>query len=214
MKKTIITLCLPLLSALLCSLGANSESALLRSLAGQTAAAQDWKSAISGLVSSVTGSNATLTAADLVGTWNYKGSTCEFESDNLLQKAGGSLAASRVAGKMDTYLAKVGIKAGACSFTFNSDGTCTTVVNKRSYNGKYTFDEKTAQIVVSSTTGLAKLTATVKKDGGQLKLLFNADKLLQLAEFIGKKSTNTSIKSISALLGSYDGMQIGMKLEK
>ena len=41
-------------------------------------------------VNAVTGKS----TADMTGTWSYTGSAIEFESDNLLQKAGGAVAAT------------------------------------------------------------------------------------------------------------------------
>ena len=56
--------------------------------------AQSWKDLfnkdnIEKVVNAVTG-NQTI---DMTGTWTYSGSAIEFESDNLLQKAGGAAAA-------------------------------------------------------------------------------------------------------------------------
>ncbi len=56
--------------------------------------AQSWsdllnKDNISKVVNAITG---TTESIDMTGTWNYKGSAVEFESDNLLMKAGGAAA--------------------------------------------------------------------------------------------------------------------------
>ena len=73
--------------------------------------AQSWadlfkKENIEKVVNAVTGNN----AIDMTGTWTYSGSAIEFESDNLLQKAGGAAAASLAENKLNEQLAKVGIK--------------------------------------------------------------------------------------------------------
>ena len=49
--------------------------------------------------------------ANMTGTWSYTGSAIESESDNLLQKAGGTVAATAAEKKLDEQLAKAGIKA-------------------------------------------------------------------------------------------------------
>ena len=75
-------------------------------------------------VSVVTGKN----TASVIGTWSFTGAALEFESDNLLQKAGGSVAATAVEKKLDGFLEKVGITAGEMSFTFEADSTfCTQI---------------------------------------------------------------------------------------
>ncbi len=48
------------------------------------------------------------------GTWTYTGPAIEFESDNLLQKAGGSVAANAAENKLKRTIGKVGIKPDKC----------------------------------------------------------------------------------------------------
>ena len=60
------------------------------------------KENIEKVVNTVTGKN----TASLTGTWSFTGSAVEFESDNLLNKAGGAVAANMVEGKLDEYLGK------------------------------------------------------------------------------------------------------------
>ena len=67
----------------------------------------------------------------MTGTWTYSGSAVEFESDNLLMKAGGAAAATMAENKLNEQLSKVGIKEGQMSFTFNADSTFTSTVGKR-----------------------------------------------------------------------------------
>lgn len=79
--------------------------------------AQSWKDLlnkdnISKVVNAITGTPETI---DMTGTWNYKGSAVEFESENLLMKAGGAAAATMAENKLDEQLSKVGIKAGHLS---------------------------------------------------------------------------------------------------
>jgi len=82
--------------------------------------AQSWKDLfnkdnIEKVVNAVTG-NQTI---DMTGTWTYSGSAIEFESDNLLQKAGGAAAAAVAEKKLDEQLAKVGIKDGQYFYKYS-----------------------------------------------------------------------------------------------
>ena len=52
---------------------------------------------------------------------------CKFESDNLLAKAGGEVAAKQVEEKMSGVLEKLGFKEGA-TYIFNEDSTYTSVI--------------------------------------------------------------------------------------
>ena len=84
------------------------------------AGAQDLKSILSGVAKAVVGNKAT-TASSIIGTWTYSGPECQFESENLLAKAGGEMAAKEVEEKMIAVYNKVGMNN--IRYTFNEDGT-------------------------------------------------------------------------------------------
>ncbi|MBR6195402.1 MAG: DUF4923 family protein, partial [Prevotella sp.] len=50
-----------------------------------------------------------VTAQDLIGAWNYSGPGCAFTSENLLAKAGGEVAATRIKEKALPYYQQIGI---------------------------------------------------------------------------------------------------------
>ena len=176
--------------------------------------AQSWKDLfnkdnIEKVVNAVTG-NQTI---DMTGTWTYSGSAIEFESDNLLQKAGGAAAAAVAEKRLDEQLAKVGIKDGQVSFTFNADSTFTSTVGKRTMTGTYSYDA-TDKVVHLRYFKLLNMNAKVNCTSTNMDLLFNADKLLKLIAFISSKSSSTTLKTISSLADSYDGMMLGFALKK
>ena len=176
--------------------------------------AQSWrdlfnKDNIEKVVNAVTG-NQTI---DMTGTWTYSGSAIEFESDNLLQKAGGAAAAAVAEKKLDEQLAKVGIKDGQVSFTFNADSTFTSTVGKRTMTGTYSYDA-TDKVVHLRYFKLLNMNAKVNCTSTNMDLLFNSDKLLKLIAFISSKSSSTTLKTISSLADSYDGMMLGFALKK
>ena len=49
-------------------------------------------------------------------------------------------AVSTVEDKISKYYEMVGIREGACTFVFNSDGTFTSTVGAKTINGRYTMD--------------------------------------------------------------------------
>ena len=176
--------------------------------------AQSWKDLfnkdnIEKVENAVTG-NQTI---DRTGTWTYSGSAIEFESDNLLQKAGGAAAAAVAEKKLDEQLAKVGIKDGQVSFTFNADSTFTSTVGKRTMTGTYSYDA-TDKVVHLRYFKLLNMNAKVNCTSTNMDLLFNSDKLLKLIAFISSKSSSTTLKTISSLADSYDGMMLGFALKK
>ena len=182
------------------------------------AKAQTWKDIfnrenISKTVDAVKEVTGTAVVKDITGTWNYSGSAVQFESDNLLNKAGGTVAASTVESKLDEQLSKVGIKAGATRFTFNEDGSFTSIIGKRTLKGTYTYDSSTS-ILNLKFSGFIAMNAAVSGSSSTMSILFDADKLLQFVTFLGTKVNNATVKSITALAESYDGMKLGLEMKK
>lgn len=180
--------------------------------------AQSWKDIfntenISKAVDAVKEITGTNTVSSITGTWTYSGSAVAFESDNLLNKAGGVAAASTVENKLDTQLSKVGIKAGVTRFTFEEDGSFTSVVGKRTLKGTYTYDSSTSTVNLKYA-GLIGMNAAVTGSSNSISLLFDADKLLQFITFLGSKVNNTTIKAITSIAETYDGMKLGMEMKK
>lgn len=191
-------------------------------LAGQTASAQSLKDllkkatnneTIKNVVETVTG---TTLPVDVKGTWTYSGTAVKFESDDLLKSTAATVAASQVEDKLDEYVSKIGIKAGTFSFTFNEDNTFVATVLGKKFNGTYTLsdDYKTMSLQFGKAIGLKPFTAAVSATSSQLNLLFQADKLLELLEKLTASSNNSTLKTVSTIASQYDGMQLGLELQK
>ena len=115
------------------------------------AGAQDLKSILSGVAKAVVGNKAT-TASSIIGTWTYSGPECQFESENLLAKAGGEMAAKEVEEKMIAVYNKVGMNN--IRYTFNEDGTYSYQMKKRTVTGSYVFDDAAKTITMTGKLGL------------------------------------------------------------
>lgn len=155
-----------------------------------------------------------LTQDALIGTWKYQQPDCVFESENLLMKAGGAVAANKVEAELSTALAKVGIKSGSCSFTFNKDNTYTAVIGSRKITGNYTLNAKDQTITMTYLAGLGTMTPKATLTNGKLCLLYESDKLLKLVSAVSALSGSTAVKTLGSIAGEYDGMYIGMQLKK
>lgn len=170
---------------------------------------------INNLLSSFIG-QAPITEAALYGNWTYQGVDVAFESENLLAKAGGAVAAGTIEEKIDTQLQKFGIKPGSVKFTFNQNHTFTAVLAGKTINGTYTFDPATRKLNLVAALGLFNQTCTVGTTGKGISLLFPADKLLNLVSMAGGLlgQSNSTLGSITGLLNNYNGMQIGLEMSK
>ena len=161
------------------------------------------------VVQAVTGAD----SVKMVGNWTYSGSSIEFESDNLLSKAGGGVAANAAEKKLDEYLTKVGIKAGNTKFAFAQDSTLTISWNGKVKKGTYSYDASTKKVTLKFGK-LLTISPKVTAKSSELDLLFEADKLFKLITYITSKSGNATLQSISSLANNYDGMLLGLALKK
>ena len=186
-------------------------AALLLSTNSQAQSIKDLfnKENIEKAVNAVTGK----TAIDMTGTWMYTGAAIEFESDNILQKAGGAVAATAAESKLNEQLAKIGIKAGEMSFTFEADSTFTAKIGKKNMKGSYSYDASEHKVNLKFVK-LIGLNAKVNGTSSKMDLLFESDKLLKLVAFLSTKTSNATLKTIGSLAKSYDGMMLGFSLQK
>lgn len=160
----------------------------------------------------------TITEKTFVGTWTYQTPEVRFESENLLAKAGGSVMASSIEQKLDSYLSKVGITKGVTTFTFKDDKSYTIQTKGRVISsGTYTYDRNTQTLKMQGTFGLLNQECFVGMDGTNLCLLYEADKLLTVlnsaASILGQ--ANSTLGSVASVFGNnYNGMKVGFSLSK
>lgn len=165
-------------------------------------------SIINGILNNVIGSG-TFKQADLCHTWKYSKPGCAFTSENLLAKAGGEIAASKVENKLEGYYKKFGFSSSNTYFTFNTDGTFSAKIDGKAWNGTYTFDEKTHAIQLKGL--LLSASGYVTKTTNGISLLFDQKKLLNLIKALSASSTLSAVGSIA---NNYDGMQVGFEMTK
>ena len=199
-----------IIASILCFAGNFASAQTLKDILGKAAN----NSTVSDIVEKVTGVN--LSKGDIKGTWNYTGSAVKLESEDILKTAAAGVAATQVEKKLDEYLAKAGLKTGTFSFTFNEDNTFATTVKGKSFNGTYTLSEDgtTLNLKYGKTLNSTGITATAQINASTFELLFKADKLLDLIEKLTASTNNTTLKTIGTLAGQYDGMKIGLELQK
>lgn len=186
-------------------------AAVMTATAGN-AGAQDLKSVLSGVVKNVVGDKTT-TASSIIGTWTYAGPECQFESDNLLAKAGGEVAAKEVEEKIQKVYEKVGMDG--CQYTFSEDGSYSCTVKGKTSSGTYTFDSEAKTVTMKSKLGI-KTVAYVTVTGDSMSLVFKADKLMSVLKTItsAASSVNSTASTISSIADSYDGLRLGFELKK
>lgn len=182
--------------------------------------AQDWKSVLGGVVNKVEETVSKVNeSVSMVGTWKYTAPDCKFESDDLLSKAGGEVAAKKVEEQMSNYLSKLGFNENTV-YVFNADSTYTSTVAGRTVNGTYSYNKDTKEVTLKTKIGL-KMTAQISTsvlNGGKMSLLFKADKLMSLAQAVtgavAGKSSNATVSTLNTVLSQYDGLLLGFEMQK
>lgn len=149
--------------------------------------------------------------SSLVGTWTYTQPCVQFESESLLSKAGGAVAANTVESKLATYYEKVGIKKGSFKFAFDEKGQFQYAIGSKTATGTYTFNSSNNTVTLTTQTGV-KITAYVSISLNQMGLTFDASKLLSLVSSAGTQVS--SLSTISSLAGSFSGMKLGFEFAR
>lgn len=169
-------------------------------------------SIINGILNNVIGSG-TFSKQDLCAhTWKYSKAGCAFTSENLLAKAGGEIAANKVEEKLGEYYSKFGFSGSNTYFTFKTDGTFAAKIDGKSWQGNYTFDEKTHAIQMKGL--LLSMSGYATKTTNGISLLFDQTKLLNLIKTMGALKGSSTLSAIGTIANNYDGMRVGFEMTK
>ena len=192
---------------------ANVLGGLLGAATGNTSGSTSSAgSIIGGLLNNVIGSG-TFSKEDLCAhTWKYSKPGCAFTSENLLAKAGGEIAASKVEEKLSTYYNKFGYSSSNTQFAFTTDGNFSAQIDGKPWQGTYTFDEKTHAIHLKGLLLSASGYATKTTNG--ISLLFDQKKLLNLIKMLSAFKGSSTLSAVGTIANSYDGMRVGFEMTK
>ena len=169
-------------------------------------------SIINGILNNVIGSG-TFSKQDLCAqTWKYSKPGCAFTSENLLAQAGGEIAANKADENLSEYYSKFGFSSSNTYFTFKTDGTFAAKIDGKSWQGNYTFDEKTHAIQMKGL--ILSMSGYATKTANGISLLFDQKKLLNLIKTIGSLKGNSTLSALGTIANNYDGMRVGFEMTK
>ncbi len=154
------------------------------------------------------------------GVWNYSAPAVSFKSDNVLKKAGGAAASTAICDKLAPMYQKAGLNN--LVLTINADSTFTMKVKKLTLKGSIqnvTDKNSKANFVFNFKVGgklkVGKMdTYVVKSATGSMSVMFDVSKLIKLIETVSTVTNNSTIKSVSSMLNSYDGLCAGFEMKK
>ena len=151
------------------------------------------------------------TAEMLIGTWVYQEPAIVFTSSNLMGKAAAKVAAGKAEGMLEKYLEDMGIKAGALVISFAPDGTLTETLGQQQATGTWMMDGHLLRVTIGD---IEALPLTTQLSGKELKVVTDATKLMELFKSFSQKSTDSNLKAVAALLGSFNGFFTGFSLHR
>lgn len=190
-------------------------------LISETASAQSLKDLFSkdnikDVVENVTGLDLSKDEAVITGTWQFSGTAVELESKDILKKAAAKLAVETIEKKLDETIAKIGITPGLFAFTFNEDQSFIVGFKKKEIKGTYTLsdDKKKLTLTFGRFTKLGTMEVITDLGSKELDLMFKADNLLELLGKITSEGNSDSMKTLSTLVGAYEGINLGLELSR
>lgn len=166
--------------------------------------------ALGGLLDLVVGS-VKLSQADIIGTWSYVEPACAFTSENLLAKAGGSVAAKTVNEKLLPVYKSLHISSGNTQLTFNENGQFTGKIGGFPMSGTYTFDATNGLVKMKSLT---TFTAHLTRSTHGMNFTFESKKILTLLQTVSALSGNTSLSTIGDISKQFNGVRLGFAMKK
>lgn len=166
--------------------------------------------ALGGLLDLVVGS-VKLSQADIIGTWSYVEPACAFTSENLLAKAGGSVAAKTVNEKLLPVYKSLHISSGNTRLTFNENGQFTGKIGGFPMSGTYTFDAANGLVKMKSLT---TFTAHLTRSTHGMNFTFESKKILTLLQTVSALSGNTSLSTIGDISKQFSGVRLGFAMRK
>ncbi len=153
-----------------------------------------------------------ITAQGLVGTWAYNGPGIAFTSEDLLAKAGGEVAATKIEGDIKPYYDKIGLTSTNTYIVFDENNNYAVCLGGKKFTGKYTFDEANAKITLKSL--LFDVNCYVKREYGGISILFESKKLLTVLQLLSTFSSDEATRKFGELSKNYDGIRIGFDMKR
>lgn len=143
----------------------------------------------------------------LVGTWVYSEPGCAFTSENLLAKAGGSVAATKVKESLFSVYNTLGISSSNTYFTFAENGQFQAKIKGIPLSGTYTFDPNSSKLNLKCT--LFTIPAFVTRTTNGLSLTMESKKLLTVLQTVTALTGNSTLNTVGELSKNFDGVRMG-----
>lgn len=154
----------------------------------------------------------TISQDNIIGTWTYSSPKVIFESENILAKLGSDIASDKIEQTLGDQLSRIGFAKGKTTLTFNKDNTCSFTYGSRTYPGTYKFDASANRLTITDAFGLGNVKCTACKNGNELYLLFDSNKVLSVLNSLNNSSLGNA--TAASVLSNYKGLKLGWSMTK
>lgn len=180
-----------------------------------TVNAQGWLDALKKVATEAVdkATDGALTKIAIVGSWSYSAPAVKLDGEDTLTSLSGSALSATLGSKMENIFAKVGIVKGACSVTFNEDGTFTMPIKSRNISGTYTYNNEDHSLTM--TLGQEKkveVKGFAYISGANLQLVFQINKLTDFLVNVG--SSVSSLSTVTNLIKQYENIYLGFEFAR
>lgn len=148
------------------------------------------------------------TEKELIGEWTFEQLDMEYTGDDPLA----SVAIASAKTQIPTLTAQAGLEAGKDKLHINNDGTLVFTTSGKSVLARYSYIQPTGTLIVTveDKTRKAIFTTLVSKKDGQLRVMFDANELMAIAEAnIPNLKEDSTFVMAKTLVGTYKGILIG-----
>ncbi len=208
--------------SLLTPLTASATPDFLSDLLGKVSGSIDAGNVVKDVIDGVF-TKENLSIEDIAGTWQSNGSAVDFRSEDLLKKAGGAAMTSTIETKLNPYFKKYGFDKSV--ITIDKDGEMTLQVGKYTLSGSMRVNDdkryagnfivKFKALGVMSLgeydTYVALVNNPLSPQGKELKIMFDAQKLVAMMKCVAALSKSSLAKSAVSMVESYDGICVGFR---
>lgn len=186
-------------------------------LSAGNAAAQNWSDLLTKIGTALAdkATDGGLTRLAIVGEWDYTAPGVRFEGEDLTSEIGAAALESTAAAKLESAYKLVGIRPGACEFTFEREGGFTATLGTHKLSGTYEFEPATHALTLHFAKGkynLGTLPGHAFVSGTELQIVFPVNGLVRLFTALGSKIS--SLATVAELLGKYENVYVGFRFAR
>lgn len=147
----------------------------------------------------------------IAGTWQYDKPSVQAQGTSFIGKLGKPLAQSKLKSKLGKAFKKLKINKRWDSLTLTEDGRWIMTIAGKGMSGDYSYSPTKGSITLK--WHMMSITALVRRDGKNLHLCFDTDRLLTLMRLLSGLSSSDTLKALAFLSDNYSDVKVGFQLK-